>query len=122
MPSSTFDYVVTIDAPPEKVWDGLQDPEVWSSIGPVQNLWDPVVEDACAVPSKHHLLWTPQHIVPDERAYVTRRCLAFEDMIYQIDDVGRGYGTVAVYIAIGGTGLGRDITPKDVANQVDDIR
>ena len=44
-PSATFQHNITIDAPPDEVWDRLQDPHVWNSIGPVQNLWDPVVED-----------------------------------------------------------------------------
>ncbi len=45
MPSATFHHEITIDAPQDQVWDGLQDPAVWNSIGPVQNLWDPVVQD-----------------------------------------------------------------------------
>lgn len=45
MPSSIFERTITIDARPEQVWDGLQDPVIWSSLGPVQKLWDPVVED-----------------------------------------------------------------------------
>ncbi len=45
MPSATFRHVIAIDAPPDDVWDRLQNPEVWGSIGPVQNLWDPVIED-----------------------------------------------------------------------------
>lgn len=45
MPSATFQKAVTIDSSPEEVWDGLQNPDVWSSIGPVQKLWDPVIED-----------------------------------------------------------------------------
>lgn len=27
------------------MWDGLQQADVWSSIGPVQRVWDPIVED-----------------------------------------------------------------------------
>ena len=45
MPSATFHHAITINAPPDDVWDRLQNPEVWGSIGPVQNLWDPVIED-----------------------------------------------------------------------------
>jgi len=45
MPAATFHHEITVDAPQEHVWDGLQDPAVWNSIGPVQNLWDPVIED-----------------------------------------------------------------------------
>jgi carbon monoxide dehydrogenase subunit G len=45
MPSATFHHSITIDAPADDVWDRLQTPEVWGSIGPVQNLWEPVVED-----------------------------------------------------------------------------
>ena len=32
-------------AAPEAVWDRLQEPSVWQSIGPVQELWDPTFED-----------------------------------------------------------------------------
>lgn len=45
MPSATFQHTTTIDASKEEVWDGLQNPDVWSAIGPVQEVWDPVVED-----------------------------------------------------------------------------
>jgi carbon monoxide dehydrogenase subunit G len=45
MPSATYHQTIAIDADPEHVWDGLQNPDVWSSIGPVQKIWDPVVED-----------------------------------------------------------------------------
>jgi len=45
MPSSTFEHSVHIDASPADVWDGLQSPQIWSSLGPVQEVWDPVIED-----------------------------------------------------------------------------
>ena len=45
MPSATFQESVTVDAPPEVVWDRLQEPDIWQSIGPVQELWDPTFED-----------------------------------------------------------------------------
>lgn len=45
MPSSTYRHAIAIDASPEQVWDGLQQPDVWSSIGPVQKVWDPIVAD-----------------------------------------------------------------------------
>ena len=45
MLSATFQHTVTIDAPPNQVWDGLQDPDVWNSLGPVQKVWDPVTHD-----------------------------------------------------------------------------
>jgi carbon monoxide dehydrogenase subunit G len=45
MPSATFHHTATIDAPKDEVWVGLQDPDIWSAIGPVQKVWDPVVED-----------------------------------------------------------------------------
>jgi carbon monoxide dehydrogenase subunit G len=44
MPSATYREDATIDADPERVWDGLQSAEVWSSLGPVQKVWDPIVE------------------------------------------------------------------------------
>ena len=45
MPSATFRHTIAIDAPPDEVWDRLQEPDIWRSVGPVQNLWDPVIED-----------------------------------------------------------------------------
>jgi carbon monoxide dehydrogenase subunit G len=45
MPSSTFHDTVTVDAPPELVWDQLQEPDIWSAIGPVEQVWDPTIED-----------------------------------------------------------------------------
>jgi carbon monoxide dehydrogenase subunit G len=45
MPSATYQYTISIDAAPPEVWDGLQEPEIWSTLGPVQKLWDPRVED-----------------------------------------------------------------------------
>ena len=45
MPAATFHDTIKVDAPASQVWDRLQEPDIWRSIGPVQNLWDPVVED-----------------------------------------------------------------------------
>lgn len=45
MPSAVFHNTITVDAPPDTVWDRLQEPDIWRSVGPVQNLWDPTVED-----------------------------------------------------------------------------
>ena len=46
MPSATFSESVAINVDPAKVWDQLQEPDVWASLGPVQKVWDPIVEDA----------------------------------------------------------------------------
>lgn len=45
MPSTTLHDSVGVDASPDAVWDRLQEPDIWRSIGPVQEVWDPVVED-----------------------------------------------------------------------------
>ncbi len=45
MPSATFTETVEIDANPGEVWDRLQAPEIWQSVGPVQKVWDPTIED-----------------------------------------------------------------------------
>ncbi len=45
MPSAVFHHTIKVDARADRVWDRLQEPDIWRSIGPVQNLWDPVVED-----------------------------------------------------------------------------
>lgn len=44
MPSATFSEAVTIDADPASVWDQLQQPGTWESLGPVQKVWDPVID------------------------------------------------------------------------------
>ena len=44
MPSATFSESVTIDVDPASVWDQLQEPDVWASLGPVQKVWDPVFD------------------------------------------------------------------------------
>ena len=45
MPSATFSESVAIDVDPPEVWDQLQEPDVWASLGPVQKVWDPIIED-----------------------------------------------------------------------------
>jgi hypothetical protein len=45
MPSATFTETVTIDAAPSDVWDRLQSPSIWESVGPVQKVWDPTIEN-----------------------------------------------------------------------------
>lgn len=45
MPSATFAESVEIDATPSDVWDRLQESDTWASIGPVQSVWDPVVDN-----------------------------------------------------------------------------
>ena len=49
MPSATYQHTITIEARPEQVWDGLQDPDIWSLLGPVQKVWDPVIEDGILI-------------------------------------------------------------------------
>jgi hypothetical protein len=44
MPSATFSESVAIDADPPAVWDQLQEPDVWATLGPVQRVWDPIIE------------------------------------------------------------------------------
>ena len=41
MPSATFSHTVEVDADTEAVWTALQETEIWSSLGPVQEVWDP---------------------------------------------------------------------------------
>ncbi len=43
MPSATFTETVAIDATPDDVWDRLQKPSIWQSVGPVQKVWDPTI-------------------------------------------------------------------------------
>ena len=45
MPAATFHDTIKVDAPASQVWDRLQEPDIWRSVGPVQNLWDPVIEN-----------------------------------------------------------------------------
>jgi carbon monoxide dehydrogenase subunit G len=45
MPSATYRSSVTVDADRPAVWDRLQDPDIWRSIGPVQDLWNPELDD-----------------------------------------------------------------------------
>ena len=45
MPSATFTETVAIDAAPGEVWDRLQEPDIWASVGPVQKVWDPTIDD-----------------------------------------------------------------------------
>ena len=56
MPSATFHHTATIDAPKEEVWDGLQDPDIWNAIGPVQKVWDPTFNDGVLT----GFLWSTQ--------------------------------------------------------------
>jgi carbon monoxide dehydrogenase subunit G len=49
MPSSSFEHTINVDAPAAAVWDRLQDPEVWTALGPVQEVWDPVIEDGVLI-------------------------------------------------------------------------
>jgi len=45
MPSATFTETVAIDAAHPDVWDRLQAPDVWASVGPVQEVWDPTINN-----------------------------------------------------------------------------
>ena len=45
MPSATFIETVEINATPGEVWDRLQEPSIWQSVGPVQKVWDPTIEN-----------------------------------------------------------------------------
>ena len=45
MPSATLHDSVSVGAPQDAVWERLQEPNIWRSIGPVQEVWDPVIED-----------------------------------------------------------------------------
>ncbi len=45
MPSATFEETAQIDRAPSAVWDALQEPTVWASVGPVQKVWDPEFDE-----------------------------------------------------------------------------
>ena len=45
MPSETFSHTVDIDVPTARAWAALQDPDIWSSIGPVSSVSNPVYRD-----------------------------------------------------------------------------
>ncbi|MEA3503165.1 MAG: SRPBCC family protein [Actinomycetota bacterium] len=45
MPSATFTETIEIDAAPAEVWDRLQAPGIWESVGPVQKVWDPETDN-----------------------------------------------------------------------------
>lgn len=45
MPRAKFTHEATTRRQPEEVWRRLQDVETWSSIGPVEHVWDPVHDE-----------------------------------------------------------------------------
>jgi carbon monoxide dehydrogenase subunit G len=45
MPSATFEHEVKISKPQNTIWDALQEPDTWTRIGPVQEVWDPQLND-----------------------------------------------------------------------------
>jgi hypothetical protein len=45
VPSATFTETIDVHAVPEDVWDRLQVPGIWASVGPVQKVWDPTIDD-----------------------------------------------------------------------------
>ncbi|MGI9584858.1 MAG: SRPBCC family protein [Acidimicrobiia bacterium] len=45
MPSETFSHTVDIDVPTATAWAALQDPDIWSSIGPVSSVSNPAYRD-----------------------------------------------------------------------------
>ena len=38
--ADSFSHTVSVDAPPERVWDALQRAETWRNIGPIDDVWD----------------------------------------------------------------------------------
>jgi hypothetical protein len=45
MPSETFSHAVDVDVPVSTAWAAVQDPDIWSSIGPVSSVANPVYRD-----------------------------------------------------------------------------
>ncbi len=45
MPRANFSHAATTRRQPDEVWRRLQDVETWSSIGPVEHVWDPVHDE-----------------------------------------------------------------------------
>ena len=45
MPSQTFTHEATADAPVDEVWATLDRPETWESIGGVDRVFDPKIDD-----------------------------------------------------------------------------
>jgi carbon monoxide dehydrogenase subunit G len=41
VPSADFSHTVAVAASPEAAWDRLQDPAVWTGIGPIERVHDP---------------------------------------------------------------------------------
>lgn len=46
MPEATFSHAATVLTPRRQIWDRLQDIATWSQIGPVEEVWDPVHNEA----------------------------------------------------------------------------
>ena len=44
MPSASFEHTVQIAQPRTTIWEALQDPDTWTRIGPVQEVWDPELD------------------------------------------------------------------------------
>jgi len=45
MPTATFTESIAISAAPTDVWDRLQEPGIWATVGPVQKVWDPAIDE-----------------------------------------------------------------------------
>ena len=43
MPTASFAHTATTDRSMDDVWTALQNEQTWSRIGPVEQVWDPVV-------------------------------------------------------------------------------
>lgn len=53
MPAATFTHSVAISASVDEAWGALQDPDTWSSIGPVASVSDPTYADDGTLISFH---------------------------------------------------------------------
>jgi hypothetical protein len=112
VPRAAFTHAVTVPATTSAAWDRLQLAETWSNIGPVERVWDEVV-DADGILRSHR--W-PTSVGPREYRGTATTSEVVPQRLMRIDlDAGELRGRLSTTLSANG----RDDTHLEVTLEIE---
>ncbi len=112
MPNATFSHEAATSRSVDEVWERLQQVETWAGIGPVEEVWDPVHDEAGDLVSYR---WSA-HVGPTRYRGTAEVIEAERDRLMRLDlDGGEVAGTLTTKMDRNGDGTRLVVTLRIVS-------